>query len=116
MQLHYRNSSSRWACGNPLGASGQTAPPMAATGHYQLDHIDIFSFDESLCWCGTSGRYITRSLSKNQILILAKGISQCKWNWYQKADKLDHMERLDSASRGAWGSFTLLFHFRPKQA
>ncbi|KAF2999342.1 hypothetical protein E8E13_005620 [Curvularia kusanoi] len=49
-------------------------------------------------------------------VVLAEGISQCKWNLYQKADKLEHIERLDSASRGAWGSFTLLFHFRPRKA
>ncbi|KAH6613087.1 hypothetical protein C7974DRAFT_322140 [Boeremia exigua] len=49
-------------------------------------------------------------------VVLAEGISQCKWNWYQKAKKLDHIERLDSASRGSWGAFTLLYHFRPKQA
>jgi hypothetical protein len=44
--------------------------------------------------------------------VLAEGISQCKWNWYQKAKKLDHMARLDSASRGSWGSLVFLFHFR----
>lgn len=45
-----------------------------------------------------------------------KGISQCKWTFYQKAGRMDHIERLDSASRGAWGSFTLLFHFKAKPA
>ncbi|KAJ8116651.1 hypothetical protein OPT61_g1971 [Boeremia exigua] len=49
-------------------------------------------------------------------VVLAEGISQCKWNWYRKAKKLDHIERLDSASRGSWGSFTLLYHFRPNKA
>ncbi|KAH6622142.1 hypothetical protein C7974DRAFT_377748 [Boeremia exigua] len=49
-------------------------------------------------------------------IVLAEGISQCKWNWYRKQKKLDHIERLDSASRGSWGSFTLLFYFRLRQA
>lgn len=37
-------------------------------------------------------------------LTSAVGISQCKWNWYRKSKRLDHIERLDSASRGSWGS------------
>ncbi|KAI8941649.1 hypothetical protein NX059_002862 [Plenodomus lindquistii] len=48
-------------------------------------------------------------------VVLAEG-SQCKWNWYRKAKRLDHIERLDSASRGSWGAVTLLYHFRPRQA
>lgn len=49
-------------------------------------------------------------------VVLAEGLSQCKWDWYRKASKLDHIERLDSASRGSWGSFTLLLHFKPTRA
>ncbi|KAF2852516.1 hypothetical protein T440DRAFT_420379, partial [Plenodomus tracheiphilus IPT5] len=49
-------------------------------------------------------------------VVLAEGISQCKWNWYHKSRRLDHIGRLDSASRGSWGSLTLLYHFRPRQA
>ncbi|OAL49028.1 hypothetical protein IQ07DRAFT_511955 [Pyrenochaeta sp. DS3sAY3a] len=48
-------------------------------------------------------------------VILAEGISQCKWNWARKAKKLDHMERLDSASRGSWGCIVLLYYSRPNR-
>ena len=48
-------------------------------------------------------------------LTSATGISQCKWVWYRKVRKLDHIGRLDSASRGSWGSINLLYHLRPSQ-
>ena len=48
-------------------------------------------------------------------LTSATRISQCKWNWYRKVRKLDHIGRLDSASRGSWGSINLLYHLRPSQ-
>lgn len=40
--------------------------------------------------------------------ILAEGISQTKWQWFQKPRKLEDMERFDAASRSGWGSFLLL--------
>ena len=49
-------------------------------------------------------------------LTRATGISQCKWNWYRKVRRLDHIERFDSASRGSWGFIKLLYHLRPSQA
>ncbi|KAF2994916.1 hypothetical protein E8E13_000457 [Curvularia kusanoi] len=49
-------------------------------------------------------------------VVLAEGISQSKWNWYHKPNRLDHIDRIDSASRGSWGAITLLYHFRPESA
>ncbi|KAJ9603954.1 hypothetical protein H2200_011476 [Cladophialophora chaetospira] len=34
---------------------------------------------------------------------------QLKWNWFHKPRTLIDMEKLDSASRGPWGSFRLVF-------
>jgi hypothetical protein len=48
-------------------------------------------------------------------VILAEGISQCKWQWFCKARKLSDMERFESASRGAWGSVLLIFGLRIKR-
>ncbi|KAE8871197.1 hypothetical protein PTNB73_02656 [Pyrenophora teres f. teres] len=48
-------------------------------------------------------------------MVLAEGISQSKWQWFRRARTLGDMEKFDSASRGAWGSFLLLFGFRIKK-
>lgn len=37
------------------------------------------------------------------------GISQFKWLWFDRPRELADIERLDRASRGAWGSLQLLF-------
>ncbi|KAF3045733.1 hypothetical protein E8E11_007451 [Didymella keratinophila] len=45
-------------------------------------------------------------------LVLAEGISQCKWQWFRKPRKLKEMDRFDAASRSAWGSVGLLVHVK----
>ncbi|KAK7744662.1 hypothetical protein SLS53_003550 [Cytospora paraplurivora] len=45
---------------------------------------------------------------------IAEGISQFKWLWYNRPRELADIERLDQASRGAWGSFLLLFSRVPR--
>ncbi|ROV96076.1 hypothetical protein VPNG_09149 [Cytospora leucostoma] len=45
---------------------------------------------------------------------IAEGISQFKWLWYNRPRELADIERLDQASRGAWGSFLLLFSRLPR--
>ena len=45
-------------------------------------------------------------------LVLANGISQCKWSWFQTPERLADLVVYDDASRGPWGAFTLLWHLR----
>ncbi|KAJ9616769.1 hypothetical protein H2200_000488 [Cladophialophora chaetospira] len=40
---------------------------------------------------------------------VAEGIGQLKWDWFQRDRNLIDLNRLDSASRGPWGSCCLLF-------
>lgn len=41
---------------------------------------------------------------------VAEGLSQCKWNWFkQKPRPLRDLDLFDQASRGPWGSLSLLF-------
>ncbi|KAH9232766.1 hypothetical protein K456DRAFT_37974 [Colletotrichum gloeosporioides 23] len=40
---------------------------------------------------------------------VAEGLSQCKWNWFKKKPRhLRDFDLFDSASRGPWGSMSLL--------
>lgn len=49
-------------------------------------------------------------LKAGLIVPLSEGISQLKWQWFQKQPrKLIDMDDFDVASRGAWGSFLFLF-------
>ncbi|EED20506.1 conserved hypothetical protein [Talaromyces stipitatus ATCC 10500] len=41
--------------------------------------------------------------------ILAQGLGQLKWTWFEKPRRLDHLESFDSASRGALGAAELLW-------
>ncbi|KAL2289241.1 hypothetical protein FJTKL_02260 [Diaporthe vaccinii] len=45
---------------------------------------------------------------------VAGGISQFKWLWFDQPRELADIERLDQASRGAWGSFLLLVSRAPR--
>lgn len=40
--------------------------------------------------------------------VVAEGISQTKWQWFDRPQQLSDMDRFDSASRSAWGSFLIL--------
>lgn len=46
------------------------------------------------------------------IYTVAAAISQLKWCWYQKKRRLQDLQIFDDASRGPWGSITLLFSQR----
>lgn len=52
---------------------------------------------------------------KNETPNIHKGISQSKWHWFREPRPLVHMEQLDSASRGSWGSISLLCSLRPQR-
>ncbi|KAK3328651.1 hypothetical protein B0T19DRAFT_462302 [Cercophora scortea] len=57
------------------------------------------------------------SLSKAAFMIpVAEAISQCKWNWFRTDKPLSDFETFDVASRGFWGSVTLLGRLRWRQA
>jgi hypothetical protein len=101
-----------------LSPSEQATSSMASTGQYQLYHVFVLPPYENLRRRDTDRRYVPRLQLQGHgahELTYPAGISQCKWNWYRKARKLDHMERLDSASRGSLGSVNLLYHCRPTQ-
>lgn len=52
--------------------------------------------------------------TKATILILVPScLSQLKWNRYQSPAPLYHMQLYDQASRGAWGSFLILWRITP---
>lgn len=43
------------------------------------------------------------------VIPVAEGLSQCKWNWFKlKARPLTDFDLFDQASRGPWGSLSLL--------
>ncbi|KAI4869416.1 hypothetical protein F4820DRAFT_455779 [Hypoxylon rubiginosum] len=46
------------------------------------------------------------------ILVLGECLSQLKWSWFTQPRPLDHIEHFDNASRGPWGSLTLLWAIR----
>lgn len=50
------------------------------------------------------------TISRTAFLIpVAEGLSQCKWNWFKlKARPLKDFDLFDQASRGPWGSLSLL--------
>ncbi|KAF6839375.1 hypothetical protein CPLU01_01795 [Colletotrichum plurivorum] len=44
------------------------------------------------------------------VIPVVEGLSQAKWNWFRKKPRpLDDFDAFDRASRGPWGSVTLLF-------
>lgn len=43
---------------------------------------------------------------------VATAISQLKWCWYSESRRLQEMHVFDDASRGPWGSMTLLYSLR----
>lgn len=40
---------------------------------------------------------------------VSSALGQLKWNWYCVSRPVAHFDKLDQASRGAWGSFKMLF-------
>lgn len=43
------------------------------------------------------------------LLVTAQGLGQLKWQWFERERPLNHLTTFDEASRGAWGSLTLLW-------
>lgn len=44
------------------------------------------------------------------VIPVTEGLSQAKWNWFKKKPRpLEDFDAFDQASRGPWGSVTLLF-------
>ena len=42
--------------------------------------------------------------------VLAQGLSQAKWSWYQRPRCLHDFQVYDNASRGPWGAFKLIWY------
>lgn len=40
---------------------------------------------------------------------VSSALGQLKWNWYCVSRPIGHFDKLDQASRGAWGSLKMLF-------
>ncbi|CAG7921681.1 unnamed protein product [Penicillium olsonii] len=48
------------------------------------------------------------------VFIITEGLSQLKWSWFSKGNKLSDLALLDAASRGPAGAFIALFRFVPR--
>ena len=46
------------------------------------------------------------------VFTIAEGLSQLKWAWFEREQKLSDLVLLDEASRGSWGASKLLFAMR----
>ncbi|KAK5069840.1 hypothetical protein LTR64_007977 [Lithohypha guttulata] len=55
---------------------------------------------------------MTAILKASLMLPIAEGISELKWQWFEKPRTLSDISTFDSASRGPWGSFLFLFSIR----
>lgn len=54
----------------------------------------------------------TAVLKASMMLSITEGISELKWQWFTKRQRLIDVNAFDSASRGPWGAFLFLFNFR----
>ncbi|KAI9041824.1 DUF3176 domain-containing protein [Aspergillus affinis] len=45
---------------------------------------------------------------------ITEALSQLKWSWFNRGNKLSDLSALDAASRGAIGAFMILFRFLPR--
>jgi hypothetical protein len=48
------------------------------------------------------------------VFIVTEALSQLKWSWFSKGNKLSDLALLDAASRGPAGAFVALFRFVPR--
>lgn len=48
------------------------------------------------------------------VFIITEALSQLKWSWFSKGNKLSDLALLDAASRGPAGAFIALFRFVPR--
>lgn len=55
---------------------------------------------------------VLSTASKSSLIyVVAESISQLKWTWFRKRSRqLQGLQAIDYASRGPWGSLTVLFH------
>ncbi|OJJ80738.1 DUF3176 domain-containing protein [Aspergillus glaucus CBS 516.65] len=56
---------------------------------------------------------IVTAAKATMLVLVPSCLSQLKWNQYQKPTPLYHMQLYDQASRGAWGSFQILWRITP---
>lgn len=56
---------------------------------------------------------IVTAAKATMLVLVPSCISQLKWNQYQTPTPLYHMQIFDQASRGAWGSFLILWKITP---
>ena len=54
-------------------------------------------------------------LKGSMLLVTAEGLSQLKWRWFDQERPLKDLLTYDHASRGPWGSLTLLWRLRGRQ-
>jgi Protein of unknown function (DUF3176) len=54
-------------------------------------------------------------LKAAMLLVAAEGLSQLKWTWFGKHHPLRDLLSFDNASRGPWGSLTLMWRLRGRQ-
>lgn len=54
-------------------------------------------------------------LKSSMLLVAAEGLSQLKWRWFERDRPLKDLVNYDDASRGPWGSLTLLWRLRGRQ-
>ncbi|CAI7572678.1 unnamed protein product [Penicillium glandicola] len=53
-------------------------------------------------------------MKATMVLIVTESLSQLKWSWFSKGNKLSDLALLDAASRGPAGAFVALFRFVPR--
>lgn len=53
-------------------------------------------------------------MKASMVFIITEGLSQLKWSWFSKGNKLSDLALLDAASRGPAGAFVALFRFVPR--
>lgn len=56
---------------------------------------------------------IVTAAKATMLVLVPSCLSQLKWNRYQSPTPLYHMQLYDQASRGAWGSFQILWRITP---
>lgn len=54
-------------------------------------------------------------LKAAMLLVAAEGLSQLKWTWFGQHHPLTDLLSFDNASRGPWGSLTLIWRLRGRQ-
>lgn len=53
-------------------------------------------------------------MKASMVFIVTEALSQLKWSWFSKGNKLSDLALLDAASRGPAGALVALFRFVPR--